>query len=115
MKYNDITQETGCFFRTFTRSGIREILKLKSIKENEDEKLIASMFTLTSDVEGLTFFETFFQSYYVGSSLSYFLENLDKKLKDGSSLYDESEVENFFTQLNYLLLRPTTKASLNQD
>jgi hypothetical protein len=34
LQYNVHAQETGCFFRTFTRSGIREILKLKSIEED---------------------------------------------------------------------------------
>jgi hypothetical protein len=42
MKYNDLAKETGCFFRTFTRTGIREILKLRSLECDEEQELIAA-------------------------------------------------------------------------
>jgi hypothetical protein len=42
MKYNDLDKETGCFFRTFTRSGIREILKLQSLVCDEERGLFAA-------------------------------------------------------------------------
>ena len=70
--------------------------------------MIAAMSTLTSDVEGVSFFETFFRHYYIRSSLSYFLDNMERK--DFTAMYTEKEVTNFLQQLSYLFKRPTKSA-----
>jgi hypothetical protein len=57
-------------------------------------------------VEGLTFFETFFDTYYTRSSLTFFLELKEKD--------EQGEWQNFLRQVSYLLTRPTTQSAIGE-